>query len=93
MRVALPVVPHPGRGRADGRLLPELRVTLAHRPIIPRTVRSPLLIITMANTLRLALIAALLLMFSQTAGAILQTAQTLDRVTADKVAQIEALGR
>jgi hypothetical protein len=38
------------------------------------------------------MVAALLLMFSQTAGAILQTAQTLDRVTADKVAQINALG-
>jgi hypothetical protein len=45
----------------------------------------------MANALRLALVAAMLLMFSQTAGAILQTAQTLDRVTAEKVAQIEAL--
>jgi hypothetical protein len=45
----------------------------------------------MANTLRLALIAGLLLMFSQTAGAIIQTAQTLDAVTAAKVAQIEAL--
>lgn len=45
----------------------------------------------MANTLRLALIAGILLMFSQTAGAILQTAQTLDRVTAEKVAQIAAI--
>jgi hypothetical protein len=45
----------------------------------------------MANTLRLALIAGILLMFSQTAGAIIQTAQTLDAVTAAKVAQIEAL--
>ncbi len=45
----------------------------------------------MANTLRLALAALLLLMFSQTAGAILQTAQTLDAVTAEKVAQINAL--
>jgi hypothetical protein len=45
----------------------------------------------MANTLRLALAAALLLMFSQTAGAILQTAQTLDAVTAEKVAQIASL--
>ena len=42
----------------------------------------------MAQTLRLALIAATLLLFSQTAGAILQTAQTLDRVTAEKVAAI-----
>jgi hypothetical protein len=46
----------------------------------------------MANTIRLVMVAALLLMFSQTAGAILQTAQTLDRVTADKVSQINALG-
>ncbi len=46
----------------------------------------------MANTLRLALIAGFLIMFSQTAGAILQTAQTLDRVTAEKVAQINAIG-
>jgi hypothetical protein len=46
----------------------------------------------MANTIRFAMVATLLLMFSQTAGAILQTAQTLDRVTADKVAQINALG-
>jgi hypothetical protein len=45
----------------------------------------------MANTIRLALIAGLLLMFSQTAGAILQTAQTLDAVTAEKVAQMNAL--
>ena len=45
----------------------------------------------MANALRLALVAALLLMFSQTAGAILQTAQTLDAVTAEKVAQINAI--
>jgi len=48
--------------------------------------------ITMANVLRLALVAGLLLMFSQTAGAILETAQTIDRVTAEKVAQINALG-
>jgi hypothetical protein len=47
----------------------------------------------MANTLRLALIVGLLLMFSQTAGALIQTAQTLDRVTADKVAQLESMGR
>ena len=46
----------------------------------------------MASALRLALVAGVLLMFSQTAGAILQTAQTLDRVTAAKVAQIEQLG-
>ncbi|MGA1544648.1 MAG: hypothetical protein ACO388_07490 [Saprospiraceae bacterium] len=44
------------------------------------------------NLLRLALVAGLLLMFNQTAGAIIQTAQTLDRVTAEKVAQIESLG-
>jgi hypothetical protein len=42
----------------------------------------------MANLIRLGLVAGLLLMFSQTAGAILQTAQILDRVTAEKVAQI-----
>jgi hypothetical protein len=46
----------------------------------------------MATTIRFALVAAFLLMFSQTAGAILQTAQILDRVTAEKVAQINALG-
>jgi hypothetical protein len=45
----------------------------------------------MANALRLSLAAAFLIMFSQTAGAILQTAQTLDAVTAAKVAQINAI--
>ncbi len=44
------------------------------------------------NLLRLALVAGLLLIFNQTAGAIIETAQTLDRVTAEKVAQIESLG-
>jgi hypothetical protein len=46
----------------------------------------------MANAVRLSLIAGILIMFSQTAGAIIQTAQTLDAVTAAKVAQINALG-
>jgi hypothetical protein len=45
----------------------------------------------MANILRLSMVAGLLLLFSQTAGAILQTAQTLDAVTAAKVAQIAQL--
>lgn len=45
----------------------------------------------MANTIRLAMVATFLLMFSQTAGAILQTAQILDRVTAEKVSQINAI--
>ena len=42
----------------------------------------------MANTIRLALVAGLLLMFSQTLGSVMTLAQTLDRVTAEKVAQI-----
>jgi hypothetical protein len=41
---------------------------------------------------RLVLIAGFLMMFSQTAGAIMQTAETLDRVTAAKVAQLNAIG-
>lgn len=45
----------------------------------------------MANAVRLALVAGLLLMFSQTAGAIIETAHTLDAVTAEKVAQIADL--
>jgi len=45
----------------------------------------------MANLIRLALVAAICLIFSQTLGSVLALAQTLDRVTADKVAQIAAL--
>lgn len=45
----------------------------------------------MANLIRLALVAGILITFSQTAGAILQTAQILDRVTAEKVSQINAI--
>lgn len=40
--------------------------------------------------IRLAMVAGLLLMFSQTLGSVLTLAQTLDRVTADKVAQFAA---
>ena len=39
LRVALAVVPHPRRGAAHGRLLPELWVTFPHRPFLPRPVR------------------------------------------------------
>jgi len=45
----------------------------------------------MANLIRLTLIAAILLMFSQTIGSVITLAQTLDRVTAEKVAQIAAI--
>jgi len=45
----------------------------------------------MANLIRLTLATAIVLMFSQTLGSLLTLAQTLDRVTADKVAQIAAL--
>ena len=45
-----------------------------------------------APLIRLALIAGICLMFSQTLGSVLALAQTLDRVTADKVAQIAAIG-
>ena len=45
----------------------------------------------MANLIRLTLIAAILLMFSQTIGSVISLAQTLDRVTAEKVAQIAAI--
>ena len=44
-----------------------------------------------ASLIRLALVAGILLMFSQTVGSVLALAQTLDRVTADKVAQIASL--
>ena len=44
-----------------------------------------------ASLIRLALIAGILMMFSQTVGSVFALAQTLDRVTADKVAQIAAL--
>ena len=33
------MVRYAARGRADGRLLPLLWVTLSHRPILPGTVR------------------------------------------------------
>lgn len=45
----------------------------------------------MANLIRLTLVAGILLMFSQTLGSVLSLAQTLDRVTAEKVAQIAAI--
>lgn len=44
-----------------------------------------------ASLIRLALIAGILMMFSQTVGSVFALAQTLDRVTAEKVAQIAAL--
>jgi hypothetical protein len=40
----------------------------------------------------LVLIAGVLMMFSQTGSAVMQTAQILDRVTADKVEQLNAFG-
>jgi hypothetical protein len=39
----------------------------------------------MPNLIRLALIAAILMMFSNTLGSVFALAQTLDRVTAEKV--------
>ena len=45
----------------------------------------------MANLIRLSLVAAILLMFSQTIGSVITFAQTLDRVTAEKVAQIASI--
>lgn len=44
-----------------------------------------------ASLIRLALVAAILLMFGQTVNSIFALAQTLDRVTAEKVAQIASL--
>jgi hypothetical protein len=46
-----------------------------------------------ASLIRLALVAGILMMFSQTVGSVFALAQTLDRVTADKVAQIAAVGQ
>jgi hypothetical protein len=44
-----------------------------------------------SSLIRLALVAGIMMMFSQTVGSVFALAQTLDRVTADKVAQIAAL--
>jgi hypothetical protein len=44
-----------------------------------------------ASLIRFALIAGILMMFTQTLGSVFALAQVLDRVTADKVAQIAAL--
>ena len=44
-----------------------------------------------ASLIRLALVAAILLMFGQTVNSIFALAQTLDRVTAEKVAQIASI--
>jgi len=44
----------------------------------------------MTNLIRLALIAGICLMFSNTLGSLVNASQTLDRVTADKVAQFAA---
>jgi hypothetical protein len=60
-----------------------------HPAASPNSIAEPM---KPAHLLRLALVAGLLLIFNQTAGAIIETAQTLDRVTAEKVAQIESLG-
>jgi hypothetical protein len=46
-----------------------------------------------ASLIRLALVAGIMMMFSQTVGSVFSLAQTLDRVTADKVAQIAAVGQ
>jgi hypothetical protein len=43
-----------------------------------------------SSLIRLSLIAGICLMFSNTLGSLLTAAQTLDRVTADKVAEIAA---
>lgn len=40
---------------------------------------------TMANLIRLSLVAGICLMFAQTLGSVFALAQTLDRVTAEKV--------
>ena len=45
----------------------------------------------MPNLIRLALVTGICLMFANTLGSVLSLAQTLDRVTAEKVAQITAL--
>jgi uncharacterized membrane protein len=45
----------------------------------------------MPNLIRLSLIAAICLMFAQTLGSVFALAQTLDRVTAEKVAQIASI--
>ena len=42
--MALPVLRYDARGRAYGGVLPLLWVTLAHRPILPGTVRPPRLV-------------------------------------------------
>ena len=42
--MALPVVRYAARGRAYGGVLPLLWFTLAHRPILPGTVRPPRLV-------------------------------------------------
>jgi hypothetical protein len=44
-----------------------------------------------ATLIRFALIAGILMMFTQTLGSVFALAQVLDRVTADKVAQIAAM--
>jgi hypothetical protein len=44
-----------------------------------------------ASLIRLALVAGICLMFANTLGSVFSLAQTLDRVTAEKVAQIAAL--
>jgi hypothetical protein len=44
-----------------------------------------------ASLIRLALVAGILLMFSQTIGSVISLAQTLDRVTAEKVSQIASV--
>ena len=44
-----------------------------------------------ASLIRLSLVVGILLMFSQTVNSIFALAQTLDRVTAEKVAQIASI--
>lgn len=50
-----------------------------------------LIITTMRLAVKLLPAAIVCLLFSQTLGSLIDTAQTLDRVTADKVAQLASL--
>lgn len=59
------------------------------RTILPSS--AYLIITTMRLAIKLLPAAIVCLLFSQTLGSLVQTAQTLDRVTAGKVAQLASL--
>lgn len=59
------------------------------RAILPSS--AYLIITTMRLAIKLLPAAIVCLLFSQTLQSLVQTAQTLDRVTADKVAQLASL--